>query len=41
MINANDPKLMPRLNELIKTMNDNAAKPAALFNQAQKLAYGQ
>ncbi len=41
MINASDPKLMPRLNELIKTMNDNAAKSAALFNQAQKLAYGQ
>ena len=41
IINASDPKLMPRLNELINAMNNAAAKTVALFNKAQNLTYGR
>lgn len=41
MVSASDPKLLPRLTELMKAMNDNAAKCNALFARAQKLVHGQ
>ena len=41
MVSASDPKLLPPLNALMKTMNDNVAKSGEMFHRAQKLAYGQ
>ncbi len=40
-VTANDPKLMPRLNELLAAINANASKAAELHRAAQKMTYGR